>query len=113
FGGFRAPGDVPKPSAPVKVGSLKEGGRYWFAFASEYEHEKHNQGVIGFWPEKDAKAEALEAAVKADAFRWSPQYDPQTGLAWGRLVGEGKWRVRVEKGGKVLWEEEIAGAPVK
>lgn len=111
FGGFRG-GEVPKPSHPVKVDSLKKGERYWFAFSSEHEHQKYNQGVIGFWPEKDAKAEALEAAEKADTFRWHPQYDPETKLTYGRVSEKGKWHVRVEKGGKVLWEKEIPGAPV-
>jgi hypothetical protein len=111
-GGFRAPGDTPKPSAPVKVDSLKKGERYWFAFASQYDWDTHNEGVIGFWKEKDAKAEALEAAVKADAYRWRPQYDPKLKLAVGHLVGQNSWRVRAEREGKALWEATIPGGPV-
>ncbi len=112
FGGFRG-GEVPKPSHPVKIDSLKKGERYWFVFASECEYEKYNQGVIGFWPEKDAKvAEVLEAAVKADTFRWHPQYDPKTKLTYGRVSEKSKWRVRVEKDSKVLWEKEIPGTKV-
>ena len=108
-GGGQARGFVPKPSLPVKPDSFKKGDRVWFAFASTHEYEKHNQGVIGFWPEKDAKAEALEAAVKADAYRWHPQYDPKTKLTYGRIIEKDKWRMRVEKDGKELWQKEIPG----
>jgi hypothetical protein len=117
-GGLIPPGSVskptkrPKPSAPVTVDALKKGERYWFAFASSHEWEKYSQGVIGFWPEKDAKADALEAAVKADAYRWRPQYDPQTNLAYGHVREKGKWRVRVERDERVLWEHEIPGTKV-
>src|SRR5262249_27397228 len=62
YGGCRGGEPAPDPERQlVKAGSLKKGQRYWFAFASEYEYEKHTQGVIGFWPEKDARAKALEA----------------------------------------------------
>jgi hypothetical protein len=110
YGGLRPPG-APEPasSAPVKPDSLKKGERYWFAFASQHEYEKYNQGIIGFWPEQDPKAEALEAAVKADAYRWHPQYDPQTKLTYGRIIERDKWLVRVEKDGKELWRKEIPG----
>jgi hypothetical protein len=110
FGGFRG-GEVPKPSAPVKVDSLKKGERWWFAFATNWEYEKHNQGVIGFWPEKDAKAATFEAAIKADAYKWHPQYHPELKLTYGRLIEKDKWRVRVEKQGKTLWEKEFPGKP--
>jgi hypothetical protein len=110
-GGLRAPGDTPKPSAPVKPDSLKKGERWWFAFCSEYDYEKHNEGVIGFWPEKDAKAASLEAAVKADSYRRRPQYDPQTKLTFSTAVEKGKWRVLAEKDAKVLWEVALPGEP--
>ena len=114
YGGLRPPGSPePKPSGPVKAGSLKKGERYWFAFASPHEWETYNQGVIGFWPEKDAKAGALDAAVKADAYRWKPQYDPETKLTYGRLLEKDSWRVRVTRGDKELWTQEIPGEPVK
>ncbi len=115
YGGLRPDGSEPKPakpSGPVTVDALKKGQRYWFAFASNHEWEKYKQGVIGFWPEKDAKAEALEAAVKADAYRWRPQYDPQAKLAYGHILEKGKWRVRVERDERVLWEQKIAGTKV-
>ena len=110
FGGFRG-GEVPKPSAPLKPDSLKKGDRVWFAFSSDHEWEKYTQGVIGFWPEKDAKAEALDAAVKAGAYRWRPQYEPKLKLAVGHLVEKDKWRVRAERDGKALWEKELPGKP--
>lgn len=74
YGGLRPPGaPAPAPSAPLKADSLKKGERYWIAFAAEDDWKKHNQGVIGTWPEKDPKTEAFEAAVKADAYRKRPQ----------------------------------------
>jgi hypothetical protein len=110
FGGLRPPGDVPKPSAPLKANSLKKGGRFWFAFASSHEWEKHNQGVIGFWPENDSiVAEILEATVKKDVLKWSPQYDPELKLSYGHIIEKDRFRVRVEKAGQVIWEQEIAG----
>jgi hypothetical protein len=113
YGGLRPPGSPePKPGAPVKSDSLKKGERWWFAFSSRHEYETYNEGVIGFWPEKDAKAAALEAAANADAYRWHPQYDPQTKLAYGRLTEKDKWRVRVWRGDKDLWEKELPGTPV-
>jgi hypothetical protein len=112
FGGLRAPGDVPKPSAPLKPDSLKKGERYWIVFASQHDYKKYNQGVIGFWPEKDPKAEALEAAVKADAYKWSPQYVPDLKLSYGHLIEKDGWRVRGERDGKVLWEVTLTGKPL-
>jgi hypothetical protein len=115
-GGLRPPGSPPpkpsKASAPVTADALKKGERYWFAFASNHEWERYSQGVIGFWPEKDAKAEALEAAVNADAYGWQPQYDPQTKLTYGHVREKGKWRVRVQRDERVLWEHEIPGTKV-
>ncbi|VTR99627.1 unnamed protein product [Gemmata massiliana] len=111
-GGLRPPGFVPKPSLPLKPDSLKKGERYWLAFASGCDYEKHNQGIIDFLGEKDPKAKVLDAAVKADTFRWHPQYDPKTKLTYGRVSEKDKWRVRVEKDAKVLWEKEIPGTRV-
>lgn len=115
YGGLRPDGSEPKPakpSGPVTVDALKKGQRYWFAFASNHEWEKYKQGVIGFWPETDAKAEALEVAIKADAYRWHPQYDSQTNLAYGHILEKGKWRVRAQRDERVLWEHEIPGTKV-
>ena len=92
FGGLRQPGDVPKPSAPLKADTLKKDERYWFAFSSHHDYEKYNQGVIGFWPEKDKVSETLEAAVKADVFRWQPQYVPALKLSYGHVVEKDTWR---------------------
>jgi hypothetical protein len=112
FGGLRPP-DGPEPkSGPLKADSLRKGQRYWLAFISPYRHE-YPQGVLAFWSEKDPAAETLEAAVKADVFRWQPQYDPKTGLTYGHVVGKEKWSVRVEKEGKVLWAKELPGTKVE
>lgn len=112
FGGHRPPGSDPKPSAPLKPDSLKKGGRYWIAFASLHEFDQYNQWIIGFWPEKDARAAAFEAAVKADAYRWSPQYVPELKLSYGHVLEKDTWRVRAERDGKVLWEKTLPGKPL-
>ena len=115
FGGHRAPNSPePKPSGPVKADSLKKGQRYWVAFASPYEHyPAYPQGVIALWPEDDAKAaKVLDEAVKADHWKWRPQFHPKLGLTIGRLIEADKkqWKVRVWKGDKMLWEATIPGA---
>ena len=98
IGGFQPPGFMWKPSGIVKADSLKKGDPRWFAFASEYDSDKYTEGVVGFWPEKDPKAEALDVAVKADAYQWRPQYDPKTKMSFGRLFEKGKCRVRAREG---------------
>lgn len=110
-GGFRPRDSEPKPSLPLKPDSFQKGDRFWVAFASRYDWEDHNQGVLAFWPEKAAPREALEAAVKADAYKWQPQYDPKLKLSVCRLVETGSWRVRAERDGKTLWEHKLDGAP--
>ena len=47
--------------------------------------------------------------MKADAYRWHPQYDPQTKLTYGRIVERDRWHVSVEKGGNELWQKEVPG----
>lgn len=111
FGGLRPPGSVPKPSVPLKPDSLKKGGRYWIAFSSRHD-PAHNQGVIGFWPEKDAAAGVLDAAVKGDVLRWQPRYVPDLKLSYGHVVEKDGWRVRGERDGKVLWEKALPGKPL-
>jgi hypothetical protein len=112
-GGLQAPGGKAEvPQGPLKPGTLKKGGKYWFAFASDYEMlGKHPQGVIDFWPEDDPKVATFDEAVRADAYQWHPQYDPKLGLTEGYLIDSDakQVRLRVEKGGKVLWETAIPG----
>jgi hypothetical protein len=117
-GGLAPPGarEPPPPKYSLKPGALKKGGRYWVAFASPYEHEAYPQGVIAFWPEDDAKAaKVLDEAVKADRWKWHPFYHSKLGLTCGRLrePDQKRWRVRVEKDDKVLWEATIPGIPSK
>jgi hypothetical protein len=109
LGGIQFPGFEFKPSGIVKANSLKKGDRRWFAFASEYDYDKYTEGVIGFWSEEDPKAEVLDAAVKVDAYRWRPQYDPKTKLSFGRLFEKDQCRFRAEKDGKVVWEHALPG----
>jgi hypothetical protein len=110
-GGFRPRDSEPKPSLPLKPDSFQKGDRFWVAFASPYDRENHTQGVLAFWPEKAAPRAALEAAVKADAYKWHPLYAPELKLSIGRLVEKGSWRVRAERDGKPLWEHKLDGAP--
>lgn len=112
FGGLRGPNSKPKPSVPLKPDSLKKGERYWIAFGSKHDYEKHNQGVVGFWPETGKMTEVLEAAVKADVFRWSPQYIPELKLSYGHIIEKDNWRIRGEREGKVLWEKTLPGKPL-
>jgi hypothetical protein len=110
-GGLR-PTAPPPIQGPLRAGGLKKGQRYWIAFASSLDHEKYTNGVVGYWPEDKADvAKVLDEAIKEDRFRWRPEYDPKTGLAYGYLATPGKksWQVRIEKQGKVLWEKEVPG----
>jgi hypothetical protein len=111
-------GPPPKPPTFLRPDTFRKGGQYWIAFASGHEYEKHPQGVVAFWPKgSDAKAEAvLEEALRADVYRWSPRYDPQTKLTYGRMAdatapaGEKRWRIQVQRAGKTLWEKAVPGA---
>lgn len=110
FGGAMAPGVKPKFPWPVKADSLKVGKRYWFAFSSDDDDRKHPQYVIAFWPEfTKGVANLLDKAVTANRYRWQPQFDPKTKLAHEHLVDEetNRWRIRVRKEGKVLWEKPL------
>jgi hypothetical protein len=119
FGGLRPRGAEPpdpKTLGPLKADSLKKGERYWFAFASRPMSltEQTSQGLVAYWPQKEPKVtELLEAAVKDNAYRWSPQYDPETGLTYGHVIEKDRSRVRVEKAGKLLWENEIPGTMIR
>jgi len=110
-------GPPPEPPDFLRPDTFRIGGQYWIAFASPHEFDKHPQGVVNFWPKgKDAEVEAvLDEAVRADVYRWSPRYDPETKLVYGRMVDEKakgdekQWRIQVKREGKVLWEEVIPG----
>lgn len=100
-----------KPEGPATADSFKKGERYWIVFSSD-RMRKYPQGIIAFWPEDSPTvAPRLEAAIRADAYRWQPQYDPETGFTIGHLSGteEGSWRLRVAEEGKVLWETAVGG----
>jgi hypothetical protein len=112
YGGIGPPGAPRAPRLkPLRPDSLQKGERYWFAFASVHDHDRHPQGVINFWPEKSPAAKALDAAVRSDALAWSPQYYPKLGVSYGYKPepAQDRWRVRVEKGGKILWETVLPG----
>jgi hypothetical protein len=110
-GGGRSGDSKPKLSAPLKPDSIAKGDKVWIAFASRYDLENHDQSIVGFWPEMDAKADSLEAAVKADTYRWSPQYEPKLKLSVGRIIEKSQWRVRAEREGAIIWERVIPGTP--
>ncbi|PQO35591.1 hypothetical protein [Blastopirellula marina] len=117
YGGFPGPGPNDIPPDFLNRDTFTKGKRYWIAFASRENREKHPQGVVNFWPQgQDAEIEqVLDNAIQADVFRWSPRYDPQTKLTYGRMVDktaqgeEPRWRIEVRKGDKVLWETVVPG----
>ena len=102
------------PRGPLRHDSLEKGGRYWFVFCSVHEHEsgKYPQGVIAWWPQNTPKiAEVLEKAIQKDQYAWEPQYEPKTGLFYGHKAepGKNRWRIRVWKNAKPLWEKVLQG----
>ena len=110
-------GPPPKPPDFLRRDTFQKGGQYWIAFASIDDFEKHPQGVVNYWHKgNDANAEAvLDEAVREDVYRWSPRYDPNTKLVYGRMADETAkgdekwWRIQVKREGKVLWEKVIPG----
>jgi hypothetical protein len=110
-GGHPGPGSPPwKPSGPVKVDSFKKSSRYFVAFASQYDWNRCPQGVVAYWPEKYAPKE-LDEAIRTDALLHRPQYDPPSGLTHSYVIAKDKrsWTVRMERGGKRLWERTLSG----
>lgn len=112
-GGQPPPPGSPEPAKPsLSTGDAKIGRRYWLAFASDYDDQLRNPlGLLGAWPESNPDAaSAFEEAIRADRYRWMPQYDPQSKLTIGHLgkPGEDAWKLHVEKEGKTLWETGIA-----
>jgi hypothetical protein len=60
------PARGPVPASVLFPNPLKAGERYWIVFNTT-DPRKYPQGVVAFWPEKDAPAD-LEAAVTAGKF---------------------------------------------
>lgn len=114
YGGLGPPGsEYPKTfPGPVRPDSISVGKRYWFAFSSRNQWDKHPQGVIAFWQEWDATVKnQLDEAIKNDRYGWSPQFEPTSGLTYGHKVDEKKkeWSIRVERNRKMLWETTLSG----
>jgi hypothetical protein len=65
FGGRRV-GPAPKPAGVLYPNPLEAGKRYWIIFNDE-DFQKFQQGVVAWWPEKDAPSE-LESALKDGRF---------------------------------------------
>jgi hypothetical protein len=99
-----------KPYGPVKFDTFKKGERYWVAFSSPYDWERCPQGVVTFWPDKDAPR-VLEEAVRADHYAHRPCHDPRTGLTptYPPAKDRTSWRVRMERDGQRLWEVDLPG----
>lgn len=112
YGGLRPEG-TPEPIPPnfIRVNTFERGIYYWFAFASEHMLRRHPQWVVEFWSKGHKVEPILEKAVAGDVFRWTPQYDPESKLVYGRLKTKDKreWRIRVEKDGNLLWEKRLQG----
>jgi hypothetical protein len=115
-GGERPPEGSIKISpyvAPLKHNSLEEGKRYWIVFASGLDHERYHQGVVAFWPADTPQvSKALEEAIEKDLYLWKPQLDRIVGLTVGYLLepDRNRWRIRVSKENKVLWEKIVEGS---
>jgi len=110
-GGHSAPNSPPfKPHGPVKVDTFTKSGRYWVAFCSQYDWERFPQGVVRVWKESDAPKD-LGEAVRVDHFFHQPQYDPESGFTHSHRIEKDKssWRVRMDRGGKFLWERKLPG----
>lgn len=94
--------------------TFEVGSKYWIAFASVHDLERHRQWVVNFWDEmpEAAMLAALERAVKEDDYGWSPTYDPATGLSYGwksDAKNKSSWNLRVRRAKKVLWEKPVGG----
>jgi hypothetical protein len=63
FGGRRVR-PAPVPAGVLFPNPLVAGKRYWMIF-NDSDFEKYQQGVVAWWPEKDAPTPVLEAAVAA------------------------------------------------
>lgn len=107
FGGLRRPGAAAPQDGPLRADLLQHGRRYLLLFASRHERARYPQGVIGAW----AASAAVERAIDDDRYAWSPQFDPASGLTYGRRVEEKAWRIQVRKGGTLLWENALQGRP--
>jgi len=115
WGGLQPPGAPPfKPHRPVKLETFQKGGHYWVAFCSQYDWERCPQGIVGVWSAKKAPKE-FDEAVRSDHYADRPQYDPASGFTHRFREGkDGKsWTVRMERGGKLLWERELPGEKFK
>ena len=60
------PARGPVPPSVLFPNPLKAGQRYWVVFSAS-DTRKYSQGVVAFWPEKDAPAD-LDAAITAKKF---------------------------------------------
>ncbi|HEV8479332.1 MAG TPA: hypothetical protein VGR66_00945 [Candidatus Eisenbacteria bacterium] len=116
---LEVPPDLPTPPPPkfmMKAGDLVVGKRYWFATASTRDPAAYPDRVSGWWPVDDSiAAPAFDAAIRDNVLRWSPTYEPGSGLTYGLLANPsgGTWRTRVWNDHDVLWEREFRGQHVK
>lgn len=99
---------------PIRPNSIAVRKRYWIAFSSVHDWNKHGQGIIAFWNENDASVkDRLEAAIKSNRYEWSPQFHPESGLTHSHKMNDSKSEltVRVERDRKVLWETKLSRSP--
>jgi hypothetical protein len=111
-GGHPAPGSPEfRLHGPVSPGTFKKGARYWVAFSSYHDQVRYPQGIIKVWPDGEAP-KLLDEAIRGDHYAPRPQYDPESGLTFSHraaAAGQGGWKVRMERDGKLLWEAELPG----
>ncbi|MCE5278827.1 MAG: hypothetical protein ABFD92_10880 [Planctomycetaceae bacterium] len=117
-GGMRPPpGAVKLPPfvSPLKPDSLLAGKQYWILFASPLD-ERYVQRVVAFWPSDNAGvAKSLTEAIEKDRYLWQPRFSRKTGLTVERLEEpqHKRWRIRMSRGDKLLWEKVIEGSQIK
>ena len=99
---------LPAPRFTVKPDELRLGGRYWFATASQFD-ARYPAGIAGCWP-VDTVPPMIPAAVAQGAYAWHPETWPSGYLTgWFDEPDRSSSRVRVWRGGRLLWERRLDG----
>lgn len=116
FGGYFLHGEFgrrPPPRRPppfhIAPDELSPGRQYWFATAAPY--DEFPERIVRYWAaDSAALPPRMEQAVAQDAYRWRPEYWPNSGFTIGWLEAPGdSARVRAWRTGELLWEQPLAG----
>lgn len=103
--------EPPRPRLELRPGDLVVGKQYWFVNPS-IRVSGYPSGISGWWPVGDSLADRIfEDAIRNDVLRWSPTYEPESGLTYGLLVDPANksWQVRVWDDKRVLWTRKLQG----